>query len=204
MLLLYATRDGQARRIATHIAGRLAEREATAAPRDLAEGVPAPAALSAAGLVVAVLAVRYGRHLPQAERFLAAFATLAEQPPLVLLSVNLTARKPGKDSPEGNVYLRKSIARYRLAPVLAAAIAGRLDYPGYRWFDRQMIRLIMRMTGGPTDPRAQVEFTDWTAVDAVAARIAGLRDATMQQSNVAMQQSGAAMQQNGDPANPSH
>ena len=177
MLLLYATRDGQARRIATHIAGRLHERGVAATPRDLADGVPAAAELSAAPLVIAVAAVRYGRHLPQAEQFLSAFAGLADKPPLVLLSVNLTARKPGKDSAEGNVYLRKSIARHRLQPALAAAIAGRLDYPRYGWFDRQMIRLIMKMTGGPTDPGAQVEYTDWAQVDGLADRIAGLCDA---------------------------
>lgn len=175
MLLLYATRDGQAQRIATHIAGRLGQRGVAVTPRDLAEWVPPPAALTAAPLVAAVLAVRYGRHLPQGEQFLKTFAGLPEKPPLVLLSVNLTARKPGKDSAEGNVYLRKSIERHRLQPVLAAAIAGRLDYPRYSWFDRQMIRLIMRLTRGPTDPGAQVEFTDWARVDGLATQIAALR-----------------------------
>jgi menaquinone-dependent protoporphyrinogen oxidase len=182
LLLLYATRDGQSRRIATHIAGRLQEHGVAAAPRDLADGVPTAAELTGAAVVVAVVAVRYGRHLPQAERFLSAFADLGTKPPLALLSVNLTARKPGKDSAEGNTYLRKSIARHRLQPALAAAVAGRLDYPRYGWFDQQMIRLIMKMTGGPTDPRAQVEFTDWSKVDSISARIAGLHDAAPQQS----------------------
>ena len=48
---------------------------------------------------------------------------------------------------------------------MAAAVAGRLDYPHYRWLDRQIIRFIMKMTGGPTDPRSCVEFTAWKAVD---------------------------------------
>jgi menaquinone-dependent protoporphyrinogen oxidase len=109
--------------------------------------------------------------LPEAQRFLARYARLVTPPPLVLLSVNLTARKPSKTTPEGNTYLRKAIRRHRLRPVLAGAIAGRLDYPRYRWFDRQMIRLIMMMTGGPTDRAAQVEFTDWAQVEILAARI---------------------------------
>jgi menaquinone-dependent protoporphyrinogen oxidase len=34
-----------------------------------------------------------------------------------------------------------------------------------------MIRFIMWMTKGPTDPNAVVEFTDWEAVDALGHKI---------------------------------
>lgn len=174
MLLCYATRDGQSRRIAAHIAARLGESGIHAVPHDLAGGFPAPAELAAAQLVAVVAAVRYGRHLPEADRFLAAYRELPAPAPLVFVSVNLTARKPGKDTAAGNRYLRKSMARHRLKPVLAAAVAGRLDYPHYGWLDRQVIRLIMKLTGGPTDPQTCVEFTAWQAVDGIASRIADL------------------------------
>jgi hypothetical protein len=54
------------------------------------------------------------------------------------------------------------------------AIAGRLDYSRYGWLDRQLIRFIMMLTGGPTDPRTVVDFTSWEMVDDVAQRIAAL------------------------------
>jgi menaquinone-dependent protoporphyrinogen oxidase len=176
MVLCYATRDGQSRRVAERIAAQLGERGIEVPPHDLAVASPASAVLGAARLVVVVAAVRYGRHLTAAERFLAAYQALPARASLVLVSVNLTARKPGKDTAEGNRYLQKSIARHRLKPALATAVAGRLDYPRYGWLDRQIIRLIMRMTGGPTDPRSTIEFTSWDAVDAIAARIADLLD----------------------------
>ncbi len=174
MQLYYATRDGQSRRIAERIAGRLAERGIPALPQGLAAALPVPQKLAEARLVTVVAAVRYGRHLPEAEQFLAIYRTLRAPPPLVFLSVNLTARKPGKDTAEGNVYLRRSIARRRLAPALALAIAGRLDYARYGWLDRQAIRFIMMLTGGPTDPRTSIEYTAWNVVDDVALRIAEL------------------------------
>jgi menaquinone-dependent protoporphyrinogen oxidase len=170
--LFYATRDGQARRIAERIASGLASQEIMTAPYDLGGALPAPSSLAAARLVVLVAAVRYGAPLPEADRFLDAYRLLREPPPLVLLSVNLTARKPGKDTAEGNPYLRKSIARHGLAPVLAQAIAGRLDYSRYGWRDRQLIRFIMMLTGGPTDPTACVDYTRWEVVDEIALRIA--------------------------------
>ncbi len=172
MQLFYATRDGQSRRIAERIAARLAESGIAAPPHDLTASLPTAQSLAETRLVVVVAAVRYGRPLPEAEQFLARFRALRVPPALVLLSVNLTARKAGKDTVAGNVYLRKSIARHRLAPVFARAIAGRLDYSRYRWLDRQLIRLIMKLTGGPTDPTTCVEYTDWNLVDEVARRIA--------------------------------
>jgi menaquinone-dependent protoporphyrinogen oxidase len=130
--------------------------------------------LTAARLVVVVAAVRYGLPLPEAEQFLAGYGALREPPQLVLLSVNLTARKPGKDTVEGNAYLRKSIKRHRLAPAFAMAIAGRLDYSRYGWLDRQLIRFIMKLTGGPTDPATCIDYTPWNVVDDIARQIAAL------------------------------
>ena len=174
MDLFYATRDGQSRRIAERIADRLAEHGISAIPHDLAGATPIPSSLATARLIVVVAAVRYGRPLPEADRFLARYRTLHDPPQLVLLSVNLTARKPGKDTAEGNAYLRKSIAKHRLAPALALAIAGSLDYSRYGWLDRQLIRFIMKLTGGPTDPTTCIDFTPWNVVDDVALRIAAL------------------------------
>jgi menaquinone-dependent protoporphyrinogen oxidase len=174
MLLCYATRDGQAKKIATRIADRLAARGIAVAARDLDGNPPSAAEIAAAPLVAAVLAIRYGKHLPQSARLLDAYRACPTPPPLALASVCLTARKPGKDTAEGNLYLRKYIARNRLTPALAAAFAGRLDYPRYRFLDRLAIRFIMLITGGPTDPTVTVEFTDWAKVDAFADDIAAL------------------------------
>lgn len=172
MQLYYASRDGQARRIATRIAERLATCGISVAPRDLTVAQPSPAELEQAPLVAAVLAVRYGKHLPEGIAFIERFRQLDRPPPLALASVNLTARKPGKDTAEGSVYLRKLIARHSLKPVMATAFAGKLDYPRYTFFDKHIIRFIMLLTGGPTDPTTVVEYTDWAKVDAFADAIA--------------------------------
>ena len=174
LMVLYATRDGQSRRIALRICERLAAHGTAVAPRDLADGAPAAEDLAGAAVVVLVAAVRYGRHLAEARRFLARWRTLAPAPALALASVNLTARKPDKSSADSNPYLRKLIAQTASRPAVAAAFAGRLDYPRYGWLDRQLIRLIMWLTGGPTDPAACIDYTAWNAVDAFAARVAEL------------------------------
>ena len=174
-ILTYASRDGQARRIAERIGQVLA-----VTPRDLKTDPPSASELAAAPLLVLIAAVRYGKHLPEADAFLGEYAKSPARPPLALASVNLTARKEGKRSAEGNAYLRKLIARYRLQPALAIAFAGRLDYARYRWSDRQLIRFIMLLTGGPTDPATCVEYTDWQEVDSFARRARAMQNESIQ------------------------
>ena len=49
-------------------------------------------------------------------------------------------------------------------PQITAVFAGKLNYPEYRFIDKQMIRLIMFITNGPTDTKKVFEFTDWDKV----------------------------------------
>jgi menaquinone-dependent protoporphyrinogen oxidase len=170
-LVAFASRDGHAARIARRLADGFAREATPPSLHDLATGPPAHGEIEQTPLAVLVAAVRYGRHLAGAERFLEIYRGLARPPALALVSVNLTARKPEKNTPATNPYLRKLMARHGVAPVAAAVFAGRLDYPRYGWFDRTMIRLIMALTGGPTDRRAVVDYTPWDEVDAFAAEL---------------------------------
>ena len=124
--------------------------------------------------VVAILAVRYGRVLPEAAGFLTAYAGRQDAPPLALALVNLVARKPSRRAPDTNPYLKRTLARYRLKPAIATAFGGRLNYPKYGFFDKQIIPLIMAMTGGVADGRSDIEYTDWAQVDDFAAEVVAL------------------------------
>jgi menaquinone-dependent protoporphyrinogen oxidase len=52
--------------------------------------------------------------------------------------------------------------------------AGKIDYQRYAFFERQIIRLIMWLTHGPTNPHDCVEFTNWASVDALGHRVSCL------------------------------
>jgi menaquinone-dependent protoporphyrinogen oxidase len=51
---------------------------------------------------------------------------------------------------------------------------GVLDYQRYGLFNRYVIRLIMKINGGPTDLQTAVEFTDWDKVRDFAKRLSAL------------------------------
>jgi menaquinone-dependent protoporphyrinogen oxidase len=122
--------------------------------------------------IVVGASIRYGRHAEAIHEFVDARADQLAARPNAFFSVNIVARKPDKNRPETNPYLRKFLARSRWRPGLLAVFAGKLDYPRYRFLDRLMIRFIMLITRGPTDPRAVVEFTDWGEVEAFGQRVA--------------------------------
>ncbi|MCM5558329.1 menaquinone-dependent protoporphyrinogen IX dehydrogenase [Pleomorphomonas sp. JP5] len=175
--LYYASHDGQTRKIADRLAAHLGARDIDASTTDLSTS-PIPTIDTEADLVLLASAIRYGFHLPAARRFLGRLRTEVPDGRIAVVSVNLTARKPGRQTAEGNVYLRNWLKRTGLRPAFAAAVAGKLDYPAYRWFDRTMMRAIMTISGGPTDPSTVIEYTDWAAVESLAAELAALVSAT--------------------------
>ena len=125
--------------------------------------------------IVLGASIRYGKHRPQVFEFIKANLPVIDSKPNAFFTVNIVARKPEKNRPETNPYLKKFLQQSRWRPRLLDVFAGRLDYPRYRLFDRMMIRFIMLITKGPTDPTATIEFTDWQRVDAFARAICALR-----------------------------
>ncbi len=171
--IYFASHDGQTRKIVDRLAEHLGGRGVGVTIADLSTGAP-PVIDAEADLVLLASAIRYGFHLRAARRFLARLRTEVPEQRIAVISVNLTARKPGRQTAEGNVYLRNWLKRTGLRPALAAAVAGRLDYPAYRWFDRMMIQAIMTISGGPTAPSTVIEYTDWAAVEELSERLAAL------------------------------
>ena len=112
--------------------------------------------------------IRYGRHRPAVYDFIVKNRTTLESKPNAFFSVNLVARKPDKNRPETNPYLKKFLKQVAWRPTLTAVFAGKINYPKYGFWDRQIICLIMWLTGGPTDASTVMEYTDWQLVETFA------------------------------------
>ena len=162
-LILYSTVDGHTRKICGHLAQTLAAagESVQVCPLDEADEVM----LNAADRVIIGASIRYGHHRPSVRAFIDRHQALLEAKPSAFFSVNIVARKPEKRTAATNPYVAKFLRSIRWQPRLVGVFAGRLDYPSYRPFDRFMIRLIMRITKGPTDPTTVIEYTDWAQVD---------------------------------------
>lgn len=172
VLIAYATTDGHTRRICERIKQVMEDlgRQVTVALLAEADALE----LSDFDRVVIGASIRYGHHQPVVAEFVGRHQALLESRPSAFFSVNIVARKPNKNTPETNPYCRKFLKSIAWQPRLTAVFAGKLDYPRYGFVDRQMIRLIMLITKGPTDPTAVVEFTDWAKVEAFGRDVCAL------------------------------
>ncbi|MBI6549797.1 menaquinone-dependent protoporphyrinogen IX dehydrogenase [Xenorhabdus lircayensis] len=162
-LLLYSTQDGQTKKIIICIAENLRRAGIECDLRDLA--TVKQINLMPYQKVMIGASIRYGHFNSVLHKFITRHQQQLNQMPTAFFGVNLTARKPEKRTPETNAYVRKFLIKSPWQPDLCGVFAGALLYPRYRWLDRIMIQLIMRMTGGETDTTKEIEYTDWEQVD---------------------------------------
>ena len=162
-LILYSTTDGHTVEICRRLQQVIEQKgnKVTLAPL-AGETLPE---LEDFDQIVIGASIRYGKHNPKVAEFIKRNQSLLERKQNALFSVNVVARKPEKNQPETNPYLRKFLKKISWKPQRLAVFAGKLDYPNLGFFDRTAIRFIMWITKGPTDPTSVVEFTDWKQVD---------------------------------------
>jgi menaquinone-dependent protoporphyrinogen oxidase len=170
ILILYSTVDGHTLKICQRLQAVLepASHAVTLSELDDRTSVD----LQSFDKIVIGASIRYGKHRPNVAAFLRTHQETLQAKPNAFFSVNIVARKPNRNTPETNPYVRKLLAQIGWRPRQLAVFAGKLDYPRYGFWDRQIIRFIMLLTRGPTDPRAVVDFTDWAQVERFARKVA--------------------------------
>lgn len=171
-LILYSTRDGQTREIAERIVLALQDRGIDTELRNLHSMADIDWRLY--DKVVIGASIRYGHFHAALADFTQKHTQALNERASAFFSVNLVARKPEKRTAQTNAYTHKFLINTSWHPDISAVFAGALRYPRYRWYDRFMIRLIMKMTGGETDTRKEVVYTDWESVTLFAQNIAQL------------------------------
>lgn len=174
VLLLFASHHGHTRKFIRFMCEALGKHQVPVLPFDLLHETPEPHIIQDATLVFAVAPIRYGFHLAAVTRFLCKYKQELSKKPLVLTSINLTARKPKKNTPLTNSYFKKWVKQNSFDPILGAVFGGELDYKKYPFWDRWAIRLIMTITGGYTNFDTAIDYTDWDHAIMFAGDIATL------------------------------
>jgi len=161
-LIIYSTTDGQTLEICKKIFSKLNVSESSNIIHiSKAEGLD----LNQFDKIIIGASIRYGKHKPELYEFIKKNVACLEAKENAFFSVNVVARKPGKNTPETNPYMQKFLELSPWSPKKLAVFAGKIDYPKYKFIDKHMIRLIMWITKGPTDVKNTYEFTDWNGVD---------------------------------------
>ena len=172
ILIVYSTVDGHTREICNRLRQVIEQQAHQVTLVPVADA--ADADLEAFDKVVVGASIRYGKHRPAVVDFIERNAEVLNRKASAFFSVSVVARKLARNQPHTNPYVRKLLRRIAWRPRAVGVFAGKIDYPRYGALDRLIIRGIMWLTGGPTDPKTVVEFTDWRQVEAFGSRIAKL------------------------------
>jgi menaquinone-dependent protoporphyrinogen oxidase len=168
-LILFSTTDGHTLSICQRIAEILHDLGETAIVESIENTNKSPADF---GKTVIGASIRYGHHKPAVYDYINQYAVALASTRSVFFSVNLVARKPGRNEVATNPYMKKFLKKIPWQPAKIKIFAGKLNYPKYSFLDKWIIRFIMWLTKGPTDLRRVTDFTDWQAVDNLANEIA--------------------------------
>jgi menaquinone-dependent protoporphyrinogen oxidase len=162
ILIIYSTTDGHTRKICQRLCQVVEQQhQVTLISIDDESNLD----LESFDKIILGASIRYGKHHKKVYEFIIRNEQLLDSKPNAFFSVNVVARKPEKNQPETNPYLRKFLKQISWQPKELAVFAGKIDYKQYSFLDRQIIRLIMWITKGPTDPETVVEFTNWKQVE---------------------------------------
>ena len=172
VLILYSTTDGHTIEICKRLKATIEQAGDGVEVLDLKDG-PSLEGRSFDKIVIGA-SIRYGKHQPAVYKFIRDNQAALEAHPNALFSVNVVARKPEKNTPQTNPYLQKFLKQIDWQPQHLGVFAGKIAYPELGPFDRTMIRFILWMTKGPTDPTQTSEFTDWDKVDEFGRMVAAL------------------------------
>ena len=174
ILILYATREGQTRRIAEHLAAAARTRGVAADVINAAE-IPAGFSLDSYSAVAMAASVHMQKHEPEVAKFVKEHRPALESMPAVFLSVSLseagaedpnaTPERRAQSAADAEKMIQTFLDETGWHPRHIRAIAGALAYSKYNFVVRFIMKRIARQAGAPTDASRDYEFTDWEALD---------------------------------------
>lgn len=166
VLVLYTSLRGHTARVARRICGAVVAAGGKADMMELKEAVHEGIEWADYDVLVIGAPVIYGTYDKELLRFIAANKSRLDAKPSSFFNVSVVARTPAKATVTGNRYMQKFLELSPWKPRDLKVIAGKVDYPAWPWYAVIMIQLIMKMTNGPTDRKAVIDYTNWDDVDA--------------------------------------
>ena len=166
ILVVYATVEGQSRKIAEFIAERLRVRGHRV---DLVDAATAAAEQVTPVYQGAILggSVHQLKHPAALADFIKRNHTWLAAMPCAFFSVSLSA---ALDDMESRIEVQRLANEFvdecALSPVALRCVAGALKYTQYDYFKRLLMRMVARYHGQTTDTSKDTEYTHWPDVEA--------------------------------------
>jgi menaquinone-dependent protoporphyrinogen oxidase len=177
--IIYATREGQTRRIVEHLANAFRARDVQVQISNAKEE-PDPILDGYDALVVAG-SVHIGQHERELIGFVKRHREILERTPTAFISVSLSQAgvEDSRRTSAQRAQATKNVAGvletfYRKTgwhPRWTQTVAGALLYTHYNFLVRFIMKRISKQEGGSVDTSRDHEYTDWPTIDRLAGRI---------------------------------
>lgn len=167
ILVLYASTEGQTRKIAEHIANRLSDKEHMVDVCDYARFAH-PRHVDCYDAVIAGAPIYRGRHSLGFRGFIQAAVEFLNKKPTGFFSVSLSAAGDQSQRDDARNCLDALLAKTGWMPTTKAIIGGALLYRQYGFLKRLILKWIVARAYGPTDTSKNYEFTNWSEVNEFA------------------------------------
>lgn len=172
-LVVYASTHGHTAKIAARLARAMGEQGLEVDLHEVAGATFAEAGRY--GVVVVGASLHREHHQHEIVEWVEAHRDALAQRPSAFFSVSLSAAEDTAESRDATQRcVDEFCAQTGWTPDRTERIAGCLQYREYDFFTRQVMRLLMRRTGHPTDASLNYDYTDWDAVDNFGREVAEL------------------------------
>ncbi len=172
--IFYATREGQTRRIAEHLATAWNRHGRAAALYDVGL-LHGDVALEGYGAAVLAASVHGGRHEPEMIAFVRRHRAALERLPTAFISVSLSeagvedphapAERRARAADDVQLMIDRFVRDTGWHPSRIKPVAGALMYTHYGPLVRFVMKWIARRNGATTDTAHDHVLTDWAALD---------------------------------------
>lgn len=177
--IIYATREGQTKRIVDYLAGAFRARDVESEIFDAK--VKPELDLEAYDAVIVAGSVHIGNHERELIRFVREHRDVLERVPTAFVSVSLsqagaedvkrTAAQRARATANVAGVLDAFFRKTEWHPRWIQPFAGALLYTRYNFLIRFIMKKISKQEGGSVDTSCDHEYTDWSAVERFAGRI---------------------------------
>lgn len=159
VLIVYASSEGQTKKICSFLAGEIRQQGAEAT---LIEAGKAKQVSKDYDLVIVAASIHIGSYQKAITKFIKSNLEMLEDQPSSFISVSLTAAgKNAKDLADLENITKTYLQKLNWQPDHILQVAGALRYTKYNFFIKYIMKRIARKNVGATDTSRDYEYTDW-------------------------------------------
>lgn len=162
VLIVYATSEGQTRKIAEWMAAHVRERGHQVELRDSA-ALASGSHLEAFDTFIVAASVHQKRHQESMVNFVIAHHQLLNTRPAAFISVSLSAVLDDGRT-EAQEYVDYFVSATGWQPRMTLLLGGALRFTEYDYFQEQIVKFIVMKRVAPANADRDHEFTDWNAL----------------------------------------